>query len=184
MRKGKAREVKAWNPSSRSGTCNLWRIITFENSTMPMSTTTASSNTFIMASKKWRKINLHLAVHRKALNVMVVICNKIHHSVCMCSELFHIQGLAQPGSSQCFSSPATIITKRKCPMQNVRSTKPYIWFLCKIGDQPQHFTTKEWKKLTPSSLSKYLSKDFIGLLKSGIHQCIQLPSPPPPPSQV
>jgi hypothetical protein len=69
-------------------------------------------------------------------------------------------------------------------MQNVRSTKPYIWFLCKIGDQPQHFTTKEWKKLTPSSLSKYLSKDFIGLLKSGIHQCIQLPSPPPPPSQV
>jgi hypothetical protein len=65
----------------------------------------------------------------------------------MCSELFHIQGLAQSGSSQCFSSPATIITKRKCPMQNVRSTKPYILFLCKklskIGDQLQLLTTKE-----------------------------------------
>jgi hypothetical protein len=46
--------------------------------------------------KNFLKAHLHLAAHRKALNVTMIICNKIHHLVCMFSELFHIQGLTQP----------------------------------------------------------------------------------------
>jgi hypothetical protein len=73
-----------------------------------------------------------LAVHRKALNVTVVICNKIHHSVCMCSELFHIQGLAQPGSSQCFSSPAPSSPKENAQCKLLGQQNPIFYFCARI----------------------------------------------------